>query len=169
MAKREINEQLNSLSFDMDEEIDDRNERRGRKAAPPRHAHTPMDPSHAIILAAIIIVGGLWGGSFSTTTSRNGASRPPSTTQPPICSRPCSKPSKTPDARRQRCSSEQRLRKRPENSGALSNSPKCRQSKHGWRRKNASNHPSASSGGSNTIRILRRNPHRGRPNLVENY
>ena len=64
MAKREINEQLNSLSFDMDEEIDDRNERRGRKAAPPRHAHTPMDPSHAIILAAIIIVGGLWGGKL---------------------------------------------------------------------------------------------------------
>lgn len=48
----------------MDEEIDDRNERRGRKAAPPRHAHTPMDPSHAIILAAIIIVGGLWGGKL---------------------------------------------------------------------------------------------------------
>ncbi|HBN8315517.1 hypothetical protein [Pseudomonas aeruginosa] len=64
MEKREINEQLNSLSFDMDEEIDDRNERRGRKAAPPRHAHTPMDPSHAIILAAIIIVGGLWGGKL---------------------------------------------------------------------------------------------------------
>ena len=48
----------------MDEEIDDRNERRGRKATPPRHAHTPMDPSHAIILAAIIIVGGLWGGKL---------------------------------------------------------------------------------------------------------
>ncbi|ELL4313517.1 hypothetical protein [Pseudomonas aeruginosa] len=64
MEKREIDEQLKSLSFDMDEEIDDRNERRGRKAAPPRHAHTPMDPSHAIILAAIIIVGGLWGGKL---------------------------------------------------------------------------------------------------------
>ncbi|HCT4813319.1 TPA: hypothetical protein OTY77_003719 [Pseudomonas aeruginosa] len=64
MEKREINEQLSSLSFDMDEEIDDRNERRGRRAVPPRHAHTPMDPSHAIILAAIIIVGGLWGGKL---------------------------------------------------------------------------------------------------------
>lgn len=64
MEKREINDQLKSLSFDMNEEIDDRNERRGRKAAPPRHAHTPMDPSHAIILAAIIIVGGLWGGKL---------------------------------------------------------------------------------------------------------
>ncbi|WP_017516297.1 hypothetical protein ACQCLI_15140 [Pseudomonas nitroreducens] len=64
MEKREIDEQLKSLSFDMDEEIDDRNERRGRKAAPPRHAHTPMDLSHAIILAAIIIVGGLWGGKL---------------------------------------------------------------------------------------------------------
>ncbi|EOY6718338.1 hypothetical protein [Pseudomonas aeruginosa] len=64
MEKREIDEQLKSLSFDMDEEIDDRNERRGRKAAPPRHAHTPMAPSHAIILAAIIIVGGLWGGKL---------------------------------------------------------------------------------------------------------
>ncbi|MCY1291876.1 hypothetical protein D9M69_467720 [compost metagenome] len=64
MDKREIDEQLKNLSFDMDEEIDDRNERRGRKAAPPRHANPPMDPSHAIILAAIIIVGGLWGGKL---------------------------------------------------------------------------------------------------------
>ncbi|MDF3863179.1 hypothetical protein P3W53_01805 [Pseudomonas denitrificans (nom. rej.)] len=64
MEKRETDEQLKSLSFDMDEEIDDRNERRGRRAATPRHAHTPMDPSHAIILAAIIIVGGLWGGKL---------------------------------------------------------------------------------------------------------
>ncbi|QJP07671.1 hypothetical protein [Pseudomonas multiresinivorans] len=64
MEKRETDEQLKSLSFDMDEEIDDRNERRGRRAAPPRHAHTPMDPSHAIILAATIIVGGLWGGKL---------------------------------------------------------------------------------------------------------
>ncbi|EOU3040713.1 TPA: hypothetical protein L4T88_003719 [Pseudomonas aeruginosa] len=64
MEKRETDEQLKIQSFDMDEEIDDRNERRGRKAAPPRHAHTPMDPSHAIILAAIIIVGGLWGGKL---------------------------------------------------------------------------------------------------------
>lgn len=64
MEKRETDEQLKSLSFDMDEEIDDRNERRGRRAAPLRHAHTPMDPSHAIILAAIIIVGGLWGGKL---------------------------------------------------------------------------------------------------------
>ncbi|HHM4701584.1 TPA: hypothetical protein ACRM6Z_002914 [Pseudomonas aeruginosa] len=64
MEKREIDDQLKSLDFDMDEEVDDRNERRGRKAAPHRHAHTPMDPSHAIILAAIIIVGGLWGGKL---------------------------------------------------------------------------------------------------------
>ncbi|NMZ60324.1 hypothetical protein [Pseudomonas nitroreducens] len=64
MEKREIDEQLKSLSFEMDEEIDDRNERRGHKATPPRHAHTPMDPSHAIILAAIIIVSGLWGGKL---------------------------------------------------------------------------------------------------------
>lgn len=64
MEKRETDEQLKNLSFDMDEEIDDRNERRGRRAAPLRHAHTPMDPSHAIILAAIIIVGGLWGGKL---------------------------------------------------------------------------------------------------------
>ncbi|HFT2062363.1 TPA: hypothetical protein RG901_002810 [Pseudomonas aeruginosa] len=64
MEKRETDEQLKSLSFDMDEEIDDRNERRGRRAAPLRRAHTPMDPSHAIILAAIIIVAGLWGGKL---------------------------------------------------------------------------------------------------------
>lgn len=64
MEKRETDEQLKSLSFDMDEEIDDRNERRGRRAAPFRHARTPMDPSHAIILAAIIVVGGLWGGKL---------------------------------------------------------------------------------------------------------
>ncbi|EOZ5051117.1 hypothetical protein [Pseudomonas aeruginosa] len=64
MEKRETDEQLKSLSFDMDEEIDDRNERRGRRAVPLRHTHTPMDPSHAIILAAIIIVGGLWGGKL---------------------------------------------------------------------------------------------------------
>ncbi|TLX70506.1 hypothetical protein FAS41_28000, partial [Pseudomonas nicosulfuronedens] len=64
MERRETDKQLKGLSFDMDEEIDDRNERRGRKATPPRHAHTPMDPSHAIILAAIIIVGGLWGGKL---------------------------------------------------------------------------------------------------------
>ncbi|MFU3331553.1 hypothetical protein ACM7KL_03170 [Pseudomonas aeruginosa] len=64
MEKRETDEQLKSLSFDMDEEIDDRNERRGRRAAPLRHARTPMDPSHAIILAAIIIVGGMWGGKL---------------------------------------------------------------------------------------------------------
>ncbi|HEJ4558570.1 hypothetical protein DK265_29400 [Pseudomonas aeruginosa] len=64
MEKRETDEQLKSLSFDMDEEIDDRNERRGRRAAPLHRAQTPMDPSHAIILAAIIIVGGLWGGKL---------------------------------------------------------------------------------------------------------
>lgn len=64
MEKRETDEQLKVLSFDMDDEIDDRNERRGRRAAPLHHARTPMDPSHAIILAAIIIVGGLWGGKL---------------------------------------------------------------------------------------------------------
>lgn len=64
MEKREIDEQLESLNFDMDEEIDDRNERRGFKPSPTRQAHTPMDTSQAIILAAIIIVGGLWGGKL---------------------------------------------------------------------------------------------------------
>ena len=64
MDKRNIDEQLKSLSFDMDDEIDDRNERRGYRPPPTRHAHTPMDTSQAIILAAIIIVGGLWGGKL---------------------------------------------------------------------------------------------------------
>lgn len=64
MEKREVDEQLKNLSFDMDEEIDDRNERRGRRATSYRHVHQPMDTSHAIILAAIIIVGGLWGGKL---------------------------------------------------------------------------------------------------------
>lgn len=52
------------LSFDMDEEIDDRNERQGRRAIPPRRTNLPMETSHAIILAAFIIVGGLWGGKL---------------------------------------------------------------------------------------------------------
>lgn len=64
MDKHEIGEQLKSLNFDMDEEIDDRNERRGWKPASTRHAYQPMDTSQAIILAAIIIVGGLWGGKL---------------------------------------------------------------------------------------------------------
>lgn len=64
MEKRDIDEQLQNLSFDMDDEIDDRNERLGHRPAPPPHAYRPMDPSHAIILAAIIIVGGLWGGKL---------------------------------------------------------------------------------------------------------
>ncbi|MEG7362989.1 hypothetical protein [Pseudomonas citronellolis] len=64
MAKREIDEQLKSLSLNMDEEIDDRNERLGRRLAPTRRAHQPMDPSHAIILAAFIVVGGIWGGKL---------------------------------------------------------------------------------------------------------
>jgi uncharacterized protein HemX len=64
MEKREMDEQLKSLNFDMDEEIDDRNERRGFKPSPTRHTHMPMDTSQAIILAAIIIVGGLWGGKL---------------------------------------------------------------------------------------------------------
>lgn len=37
MEKREIDEQLKSLSFDMDEEIDDRNERRGKGRPPLRY------------------------------------------------------------------------------------------------------------------------------------
>ncbi|KIZ38241.1 MAG: hypothetical protein BCV62_20115 [Pseudomonas sp. K35] len=64
MDRRDIDEQLNNLSFDMDEEIDDRNERRGWQPISPQHAHRPMDTSQAIILAAIIIVGGLWGGKL---------------------------------------------------------------------------------------------------------
>jgi len=64
MDKREIDEQLKNLSFDMDDEIDDRNERLGHRSLPPSHVYRPMDPSHAIILAAIIIVGGLWGGKL---------------------------------------------------------------------------------------------------------
>lgn len=63
MGRRD-DEQLKGFSFDMDEEIDDRNERRGGRRAPATHAHRPMDTSHAIILAAIIIVGGLWGGKL---------------------------------------------------------------------------------------------------------
>ncbi len=64
MDKREIDEQLKNLSFDMDDEIDDRNERLGHRPLPPGHVYRPMDPSHAIILAAVIIVGGLWGGKL---------------------------------------------------------------------------------------------------------
>lgn len=63
MGRRD-DEELKGFSFDMDEEIDDRNERRGGRRAPAMHAHRPMDTSHAIILAAIIIVGGLWGGKL---------------------------------------------------------------------------------------------------------
>lgn len=64
MEKHEVDEQLKNLSFDMDEEIDARNERRARRATSYRRAHQPMETSHAIILAAIIIVGGLWGGKL---------------------------------------------------------------------------------------------------------
>lgn len=64
MEKREIDEQLKDISFDMDDEIDDRNERLGHRSSAPSHVYRPMDPSHAIILAAIIIVGGLWGGKL---------------------------------------------------------------------------------------------------------
>lgn len=63
MGRRD-DEELKGFNFDMDEEIDDRNERRGGRRAPATHAHRPMDTSHAIILAAIIIVGGLWGGKL---------------------------------------------------------------------------------------------------------
>lgn len=64
MDRRDMDRQLKSLSFDMDEEIDDRNERRGWQPSSIPHAHRPMDTSHAIILAAIIVVGGLWGGKL---------------------------------------------------------------------------------------------------------
>lgn len=64
MDRRDIDEQLNNLSFDMEEEIDARNERQGWQPTSVQHAHRPMDTSHAIILAAIIIVGGLWGGKL---------------------------------------------------------------------------------------------------------
>jgi hypothetical protein len=64
MNKRDIDDQLKVLSFDMDEEIDARNERRGYRAVHAKRAHTPMDTSHAIILAAMIIVGGIWGGKL---------------------------------------------------------------------------------------------------------
>lgn len=64
MDKRDIDEQLNDLRFDMDDEIDARNERRGWQPQPARHAYRPMETSHAIILAAFIIVGGLWGGKL---------------------------------------------------------------------------------------------------------
>jgi uncharacterized protein HemX len=64
MERRDIDEQLSKLSFDMDEEIDARNERRGWSRASVQRAHRPMDTSQAIILAAIIIVGGIWGGKL---------------------------------------------------------------------------------------------------------
>ena len=53
MDKRDIDEQLNDLRFDMDDEIDARNERRGWQPQPARNAYRPMETSHAIILAAI--------------------------------------------------------------------------------------------------------------------
>lgn len=64
MDKRGIQEQLKDLHFDMDEEIDDRNERRGQLSITHRHARPAMDTSQAIVLAACIIVGGLWGGKL---------------------------------------------------------------------------------------------------------
>lgn len=64
MDRRDIDEQLSNLSFDMDEEIDARNERRGWSRSSVQHAHRPMDTSQAIILAAMIIVGGIWGGKL---------------------------------------------------------------------------------------------------------
>ena len=142
MEKREIDEQLKSLSFDMDEEIDDRNERRGRKAAPPRHAHTPMDPSHAIILAAIIIVGGLWGGKLLydyIQEQRIKAVFNEAAAQMHV--------------HRKRFGSKERLRKRPESSSVLNNSFMIRRNKRAQSKKNASNHRGASSGGSNTAKI----------------
>lgn len=64
MEQREIDEQLKNLKFDMDAEIDDRNERLGHRHYAPRHVHQPVETSHAIVLAALIIVGGLWGGKL---------------------------------------------------------------------------------------------------------
>ena len=59
-----MDEQFKNLKFDMDEEIDARNEREGRRVHNSYRAHPPMPISHAIILAAIIVVGGLWGGKL---------------------------------------------------------------------------------------------------------
>ena len=73
MDKRNIEEQLKDLHFDMDEEIDDRYERQGRRRITQRHAHSPMDTSQAIVLAAVIIVGGLWGGKLAYDYIRNNA------------------------------------------------------------------------------------------------
>lgn len=68
MDRNDNDIQLGNLNLDMDEDIDARNERRGRsrgRGRPSlRYAHSPMDPSQAIILAAIIIVGGIWGGKL---------------------------------------------------------------------------------------------------------
>lgn len=64
MDKREIDEQLKTLAFDMDDEINARNKRLGHRSTPPSHLYRPMDPSHAIIFATIVIVGGLWGGKL---------------------------------------------------------------------------------------------------------
>jgi len=64
MDKRDIEEQLKDLHFNMDEEIDDHNERRGQRSIAHRNARPTMDTSQAIVLAACIIVGGLWGGKL---------------------------------------------------------------------------------------------------------
>ncbi|WP_278400805.1 hypothetical protein [Stutzerimonas kunmingensis] len=71
MDKRNIEEQLRDLHFDMDEEIEDRYERQGRRSITQRHAHAPIDTSQAIVLAAVILVGGLWGGKLVYDSSRN--------------------------------------------------------------------------------------------------
>lgn len=64
MDKRDSDGRPDEPAFDMDEEIDARNERLGRRAALPHPVYRPMHPSHAIILAALIVVGGLWGGKL---------------------------------------------------------------------------------------------------------
>ena len=56
MDKRDSDERPDEPAFDMDEEIDARNERLGRRAALPHPVYRPMHPSHAIILAALSAV-----------------------------------------------------------------------------------------------------------------
>lgn len=60
-----MDEQFKNLKFDMDEEIEARNEREGRLVHTAYRAAPPMSVSHAIVLAAIIIVVGLWGGKLA--------------------------------------------------------------------------------------------------------
>ncbi|MDF5997514.1 hypothetical protein P4050_00335 [Pseudomonas aeruginosa] len=128
-----------------------------------------MDPSHAIILAAIIIVGGLWGGKLLydyiqerriKAALNDAAAYMQQTMQQ---AEQNSRRAKAEMQQRTAAEEEAREQRRAEQLAQV----QAEQARVA--QENASNHPSASSGGSNTIRILRRNPHRGRPNLVENY